>query len=104
MGIEENHEPNTQKNEDLNEPKNFSLNNNNIKNHSNGNKIQNINPSFSVFCAGQDIINIKKKTEIDLTMSFSSAKGTYTKESYKLFSDKEKNFFRIRIRFYLFRF
>ena len=93
MGIEENHEPNTQNNEDLNEPKNFSLNNNNIKNHSNGNKIQNINSSFSVFCAGQDIINIKKKTEIDLTMSFSSAKGTYTKESYKLFSDKEKNFF-----------
>lgn len=35
---------------------------------------------------------IIRKTEIDLTTTYSSAKGTYTNESYRLFSDKEKFF------------
>ena len=66
----------------------FTQNNNadNIKNNS----------SFNDFCgniSNKDIIYNKKKTEIDLTTTFSSAKGTYTKESYRLFSEKEKNFF-----------
>ena len=55
----------------------------------------NLNSSFNAFCgniSNQDIIYNKKKTEIDLTTTFSSAKGTYTKESYRLFSEKEKNF------------
>ena len=63
-----------------------SNNNDNIKNNS----------SFNDFCgniSNKDIIYNKKKTEIDLTTTFSSAKGTYTKESYRLFSEKEKNFF-----------
>ena len=55
-----------------------------------------LDSSYNSFCgniSNQDIISNKKKTEIDLTTTYSSAKGTYTKESYRLFSEKEKNFF-----------
>ena len=65
--------------------------------NNNSNNIK-INSSFNDFCgniSNNDIIYNKKKTEIDLTTTFSSAKGTYTKESYRLFSEKEKNFFHL---------
>ena len=65
--------------------------------NNNSNNIK-INSSFNDFCgniSNNDVIYNKKKTEIDLTTTFSSAKGTYTKESYRLFSEKEKNFFHL---------
>ena len=57
--------------------------------NSNNNQNINLNSSFNGFCgnfSSNDILYNKKKTEIDLTTTYSSAKGTYTKESYKLFS------------------
>ena len=71
--------------------------NNYYKTENNNNNIK-INSSFNDFCgniSNNDVIYNKKKTEIDLTTTFSSAKGTYTKESYRLFSEKEKNFFHL---------
>ena len=86
----------------LDESKTLNLNsfsnnkyNNKYYKLSNNNK-SNLESSFNGFCfnvSNQDIIYNKKKTEIDLTTTYSSAKGTYTKESYRLFSEKEKNFF-----------
>ena len=66
------------------------------KTNNNKNKKPNLESSYNGFCgniSNQDIIYNKKKTEIDLTTTYSSAKGTYTKESYRLFSEKEKDFF-----------
>ena len=74
----------------------YQNNNENRYNLSNNNKRTNLNSSYNGFCgniSNQDVIYNKKKTEIDLTTTFSSAKGTYTKESYRLFSEKEKTFF-----------
>ena len=95
MGTE-NYEQNQVSKGEISLNKNSSININNNKN--NNNKIQDIknNNSYNGFCgnfSNQDILYNKKKTEIDLTTTFSSAKGTYTKESYKLFSQNEKNFF-----------
>ena len=95
MGTE-NYEPNQGSKGEISLNKNSSININNNKN--NNNKIPDIknNNSYNGFCgnfSNQDILYNKKKTEIDLTTTFSSAKGTYTKESYKLFSQNEKNFF-----------
>ena len=80
--------------------KNSHINNkyNNYYKTENNNSNIKINSSFNDFCgniSNNDIIYNKKKTEIDLTTTFSSAKGTYTKESYRLFSEKEKNFFHL---------
>ena len=77
---------------------NFYNNNNNkyYNTINNRNNKSNLIPSYNGFCgnlSNQDVIYNKKKTEIDLTTTYSSAKGTYTKESYRLFSEKEKNFF-----------
>ena len=77
------------KNHDSKSNKQKKINNNNNQNI-------NLNSSFNGFCgnfSSNDILYNKKKTEIDLTTTYSSAKGTYTKESYKLFSQNEKNFF-----------
>ena len=95
MGTE-NYEQNQVSKGEISLNKNSSININNNKN--NNNKIPDIknNNSYNGFCgnfSNQDILYNKKKTEIDLTTTFSSAKGTYTKESYKLFSQNEKNFF-----------
>ena len=96
MGID-NSEPIQSFNEEIDQNKKSNLNSNNSKKNNNNNNINiNLNSSYSGFCgnfSSNDIINNKKKTEIDLTTTFSSAKGTYTKESYKLFSQNEKNFF-----------
>ena len=96
MGID-NSEPIQSFNEEIEQNKKSNLNSNNSKKNNNNNNINiNLNSSYSGFCgnfSSNDIINNKKKTEIDLTTTFSSAKGTYTKESYKLFSQNEKNFF-----------
>ena len=92
MGTE-NHESTQSKKEIIIQEKNSSINN--INNNNNINNID-LNPSYNGFCgnfSNNDILYNKKKTEIDLTATFSSAKGTYTKESYKLFSENEKNFF-----------
>ena len=80
--------------------KNSHINNkyNNYYKTENNNSNIKINSSFNDFCgniSNNDVIYNKKKTEIDLTTTFSSAKGTYTKESYRLFSEKEKNFFHL---------
>ena len=91
----------TRKNENINNCKNINSNNNhnsyyNTINNININNKSNLNSSYNSFCgnaSNQDMIYNKKKTEIDLTTTYSSAKGTYTKESYRLFSEKEKNFF-----------
>ena len=83
---------------------NRNLNNNTFSNNkynnyyklSNHNNKSNLESSYNSFCfnaSNNDVIYNKKKTEIDLTTTYSSAKGTYTKESYRLFSEKEKNFF-----------
>ena len=91
MGID-NSGPIQSFNEEIDQNKKSNLNSNNNNNNIN----INLNSSYSGFCgnfSSNDIINNKKKTEIDLTTTFSSAKGTYTKESYKLFSQNEKNFF-----------
>ena len=72
--------------------------NNYYKTENNNSDNIKINSSFNDFCgniSNNDVIYNKKKTEIDLTTTFSSAKGTYTKESYRLFSEKEKNFFHL---------
>ena len=96
MGID-NSGPIQSFNEEIEQNKKSNLNSNNSKKNNNNNNINiNLNSSYSGFCgnfSSNDIINNKKKTEIDLTTTFSSAKGTYTKESYKLFSQNEKNFF-----------
>ena len=96
MGID-NSEPIHSFNEEIDQNKKSNSNSNNSKKNNNNNNINiNLNSSYSGFCgnfSSNDIINNKKKTEIDLTTTFSSAKGTYTKESYKLFSQNEKNFF-----------
>ena len=65
-------------------------------NYEDENKNEKLNNSTNKICgniSNQEVIYNKKKTEIDLTTTYSSAKGTYTNESYRLFSDKEKNFF-----------
>ena len=87
-------------NEKLNNNTNTTSNNNNNSNNKNCSYKQkensNLNSSFNGLCgniSNQEVIYNKKKTEIDLTTTYSSAKGTYTNESYRLFSDKEKNFF-----------
>ena len=75
---------------------NYSNSNKTKNNKNNNNQNINLNSSFNGFCgnfSSNDILYNKKKTEIDLTTTYSSAKGTYTKESYKLFSPNEKNFF-----------
>ena len=80
------------KNENLNKSTNKTSNNN----YKLDNKNSNLNSSFNALCgniSNQEVIYNKKKTEIDLTTTYSSAKGTYTNESYRLFSEKEKNFF-----------
>ena len=85
--------------ENLNNYKTTNFYNNNNKYYNtinNRNNKSNLIPSYNGFCgnlSNQDVIYNKKKTEIDLTTTYSSAKGTYTKESYRLFSEKEKNFF-----------
>ena len=92
MGID-NYEPNISSNENTSKEKNTNMYNN--KNNNNKSNI-NIKTSYNGFCgnfSNNDILFNKKKTEIDLTTTYSSAKGTYTKESYKLFSQNEKNFF-----------
>ena len=95
MGID-NYEPTQISKTSIIQDKKSHMNINNEKcNNSNNNNI-NLNQSFNGFCgnfSGNDILYNKKKTEIDLTTTYSSAKGTYTKESYKLFSENEKNFF-----------
>ena len=91
MGID-NYEQSQISKEQSSQEKNSDINNNKINNKSN----LNINTSYNGFCgnfSNNDILYNKKKTEIDLTTTYSSAKGTYTKESYKLFSQNEKNFF-----------
>ena len=99
----ENDETEKNPNKDLNlshQNNSYSNNKNNTyyitKTNNDKNKKPNLEFSYNGFCgnlANQDIIYNKKKTEIDLTTTYSSAKGTYTKESYRLFSEKEKNFF-----------
>lgn len=91
------------KNENLGNNTNKTYNNNINSNNRNSsykmdNKKENLNlnSSFNGLCgniSNQEVIYNKKKTEIDLTTTYSSAKGTYTNESYRLFSEKEKNFF-----------
>ena len=93
MGIE-NYESAQSKKEKINQETKINIINNNNNNNINNNI--DLNPSYNGFCgnfSSNDILYNKKKTEIDLTATFSSAKGTYTKESYKLFSQNEKNFF-----------
>ena len=87
-------------NEKLNNNTNTTSNNNNNSNNKNCSYKQkensNLNSSFNGLCgniSNQEVIYNKKKTEIDLTTTYSSAKGTYTNESYRLFSDKKKIFF-----------
>jgi len=83
---------NENKNENLNKSTNKTSNND----YKLDNKNSNLNSSFNALCGNisdQEVIYNKKKTEIDLTTTYSSAKGTYTNESYRLFSEKEKNFF-----------
>ena len=95
MGID-NYEPIQEYDEFKIKSTNKKVQLNNEKNTNNKIKNININSSFNGFCgnfSGNDILNNKKKTEIDLTSTYTSAKGTYTKESYKLFSQNEKNFF-----------
>ena len=92
MGID-NYEPNKESKEIVSKGKNSNMNNNKINNNKTN---LNLNTSYNGFCgnfSNNDILFNKKKTEIDLTTTYSSAKGTYTKESYKLFSQNEKNFF-----------
>ena len=92
MGID-NYEPNKASNEKVSKEKNSNMINNKINNNKSN---LNLNTSYNGFCgnfSNNDILFNKKKTEIDLTTTYSFAKGTYTKESYKLFSQNEKNFF-----------
>ena len=99
----ENDEIEKNQNKDLNlchQNNSHSNNKNNLyhksKSNVDENKKSNLESSYNGLCgniSNQDIIYNKKKTEIDLTTTYSSAKGTYTKESYRLFSEKEKNFF-----------
>ena len=91
MGID-NYEQSKASKENISNEKNSNINNNKSNNKSN----LNLKTSYNGFCgnfSNNDILYNKKKTEIDLTTTYSSAKGTYTKESYKLFSQNEKNFF-----------
>ena len=91
MGID-NYEQSKASKEIISNEKNSNINNNKSNNKSN----LNLKTSYNGFCgnfSNNDILYNKKKTEIDLTTTYSSAKGTYTKESYKLFSQNEKNFF-----------
>ena len=91
MGID-NYEQSKASKENISSEKNSNINNNKSNNKSN----LNLKTSYNGFCgnfSNNDILYNKKKTEIDLTTTYSSAKGTYTKESYKLFSQNEKNFF-----------
>ena len=78
-----------------NKKSHININNTKKNNNKNTSNI-NLHSSFNGFCgnfSSNDILYNKNKTEIDLTTTYSSAKGTYTKESYKLFSKNEKNFF-----------
>lgn len=65
----------------------------------NQNKEKNLtheNVVFINFCgntSNQEVITNKKKIEIDLTTTYTSVKGTYTNESIRLFSEKEKYMF-----------
>ena len=102
-----NENENDESEKNLNKDLNFSHQNNSHSNNKSNsyhkyktnkdkNKKSNLESSYNGLCgniSNQDIIYNKKKTEIDLTTTYSSAKGTYTKESYRLFSEKEKDFF-----------
>ena len=74
--------------------------NSNYKNYSyNKKENSNLNSSFNGLCgniSNQEVIYNKIKTEINLTTTNSSAKVTYTNESYRLFSDKKKFFYLIQ--------
>ena len=61
-------------------------------------KIESTIIPFNTFCgttSNQETLKNTKKTEIDLTSTYSLPKGSYTQDSIRLFTQNEKNLFYI---------